>query len=105
MKTTTDMEQKSLELLDGVFNKCSGRAQVRINDSLPGYDRKRREVFIKKYGNKAIWMPGRQFIEHVTVDQIDSLENIPCWTGNNEFEISRTVLKIVEDAIRSYRGS
>lgn len=101
--TTPEMKTASIELLDVVFRKCSGRANVSIGGDTVGYDREREEVFIKREGKDTIWMPAGSFLSNVTDDEAATMRELPVWDGSNGHQISQSCLVVIANAVSRYR--
>jgi hypothetical protein len=103
IELTTQSEQISTDFVEWLFDMCSGRAQVRLGSGMPGYDRKRGDVFIDQTGKKTIWMPAALFLDHLTTEEVEQLKDLPNWNGRNETVISGSVLASVDRAIARYK--
>lgn len=102
--TTTTQSHDSLEFVESVFKNCCGNAQVRLGGELVGFDRKRKEVFIKDYGRKTIWMPAAEVLNYLTTEECGRLKDLPAWDAGNGWKISGEVLFAMFPAIQRYNG-
>ena len=98
------LEDLSISFVTDVFTVCSGRSQIRINDSIAGFHSTRGEVFIHSLNSKTIWMPACHVLQCLTHEEISVLKLLPRWDGSNEYQISSQVLRIMGAAISRYLG-
>ncbi|MBX9688072.1 MAG: hypothetical protein K2X27_15300 [Candidatus Obscuribacterales bacterium] len=102
-KLSTDAKRESIAFCERVFTHVSGNAHIYLNGELAGFDRKRKEVFIHRQGKNTIWMPAAAFLKNLSNEEIDSLNNLPAWDGNNAWLLSGILLYKVECSIRRFR--
>ena len=101
--TTTTNSEESMALIRKVFSICRGRAQIRISGQMPGFDEKRREIFMKSYDEKTIWMSADRLLDFISEDEAARLRNLQAWDGSNEYQITMIVLQVVRSAISAYQ--
>jgi hypothetical protein len=92
----------TIEFCDQLFDRIAGRAHIRIGGEIAGFDRKAREVFLKRQAGETIWMPATKFCDHLSKDEIAYLENLPSWDGSNEYQLNLAILKAVRAALRRF---
>lgn len=95
---------ENTSLVDQAFAICRGRANVRLNGDLVGYDAARKEVFVSRFDGSNISMPVGLFPQYLTGSEFDSLRSLPVWDGSNEVLISRRMLYLVERATSRYKS-
>lgn len=84
-------------LAELIMNAIAGRCGIRINGEIVQSNSLRSKLFV---GDKSI--PVDHLTENLTVHELRELENLPFWNGNNEYEISSTVLLHISTAINRY---
>lgn len=106
MNQTKRSKAKNVEysdtFCDWLFTHVSGRAHIPTDGEIVGFDSKRKEVFIKRQGGEAIWMPGGAFLKNLAREEIALLENLPHWDGGNESSLSRALVSMVTRAYKRY---
>ncbi|RLJ64605.1 hypothetical protein [Sulfurisoma sediminicola] len=101
---TKEQEQASIAFVDRLFTHVSGRAHVRLNGDLAGFDAVRKKVYIDSYTEKTVSMPAGAFLSHLAREEIAELDVLEDWDGSNEYKLSTAVLLAAKRAIRRYHG-
>jgi hypothetical protein len=96
-RSATSCDGKALA--ETIINAIAGRAGVRINGEIVRWKsiKSKSQLCV---ANSSI--PVNQLHENLTVHELHEIENLPFWTGNNEYQISSTVLCHVENAIKRF---
>jgi hypothetical protein len=97
---TDQATNESISFCKAIFGRISGRARVRLNGVIAGFDSNRKEVFVDSYTGDSMSMPAGLFMQHLSREEIAKLENGPEWDRSNEIELNTTLLGCVSSAIR-----
>jgi hypothetical protein len=94
----------SIQFCEDVFSKVTGRAHIKLGGEIAGFDRTRREVFVRRDETETTYMPAGSFMKYLSDDEIASLRSLPVWDGSNERELSFSILSCSTKAIRRFKG-
>jgi len=94
--------KQSRKLAGLIIGALDGRAGIRINGLIVqmGIQSGKRRLYI---GAKSI--PVNILVNHLTEHEIEEVNNLPQWTGSNEYLISSACLRVVGAAIARYQGA
>lgn len=95
-RSTSTRQGKALA--ETIMNAIAGRVGVRINGEIVQSNKAKTKLYV---GNDSI--PTELLHANLTEHELHELENLPFWTGNNEYQISSTVLCYVSAAIRRFK--
>ncbi|HQN65067.1 MAG TPA: hypothetical protein PLR90_05620 [Methylophilus sp.] len=101
------------ELAEKIMSALAGRVGLRIGGQRIMWDslKKKSELCISNYSipnnsrlEDGSSIPVKHLIKNLTNEEIEELENLPNWNGNNEYVINMTCLKNLSRAIMRYKG-
>ncbi len=93
--------RQSRALAEKIMSAIAGKVSAQFGPNRLKWDSLKKKSRIY-FGDQFI--PCEKLIENLTQHEVDELENLPFWNGNNGWEISTTCFRLVGAAIKRYVG-
>ena len=98
-------DRDSIAFCNWLFAHVSGRALTRVCGDLPYFNAERSEIGISPEHGTSLRMPASALLTNLAFEEIEFLDSLPAWTGNNEYQLSSTLITTIHRAIRRHSGT